>query len=79
MTTKPSKDKMKKPITKDGKEWHWCSTETGGKCDGVYRRRLPSECKGTAKKRNAVNDDSKVTAEKGQKNTAVEDARENSE
>ena len=74
MTMKPSKDKMTKPLTKDGKEWHWCSTETGGKCDGIFRRHKPSECKGAAKKRGTSNDDSKVTAEKKQKKVQIKKA-----
>ena len=26
------------------KPWHWCSSETGGKCGGIYRRHLPKTC-----------------------------------
>ena len=46
MTRKP-KDPSK-PIKIDGKEWWWCSPETGGKCTGVLRRHKPSQCKGLA-------------------------------
>ena len=35
-----------KPVVIDGKEWYWCSKETGGKCNGVLRRHKPKDCKG---------------------------------
>ena len=39
---------------KDTKQWknntyHWCSPETGGKCDGKWRVHKPSKCKGIRK------------------------------
>ena len=34
----------------NGKQWWWCGTETGGKCNPAqYRCHKPSECKGIAK------------------------------
>ena len=33
----------------DGKQWYWCSPETGGKCAGALRRHKPQDCKGTSK------------------------------
>lgn len=51
MTTKPPKDKLLKPRMQDGKEWWWCSEETGGKCQGIYRRHKPADCRGVAKKK----------------------------
>ena len=48
ITRKPRGD-LHKPVVIDGKEWYWCSKETGGKCNpGALRRHKPSECKGTA-------------------------------
>lgn len=49
-TIKPSPEALTKPRKWDGKDWWWCSTETGGKCQGVYRRHKPSECLGKAHK-----------------------------
>ena len=40
----------------NGIDWYWCSKETGGKCEGHWRRHKPSDCKGTAKKRGAHNE-----------------------
>jgi hypothetical protein len=37
-----------KPVKIDGKDWYWCSSETGGKCHGALRRHNPTECKGIA-------------------------------
>ena len=38
---------MKKPLRRNGKEYYWCSPETGGKCQGAWRRHKPSDCEGT--------------------------------
>ena len=46
ITRKP-KD-IHKPLKIDGKDWWWCSKETGGKCDGALRRHEPASCKGIA-------------------------------
>jgi hypothetical protein len=51
ITRKP-KD-INKPVKIDGKEWWWCSKETGGKCTGVLRRHKPSACEGLAAKPSA--------------------------
>jgi hypothetical protein len=32
-----------------GAPWYWCSTESGGKCAGCWRKHKPDECKGTAR------------------------------
>ena len=44
---KPEGD-LKKPREYNGKKWYWCSSETGGKCDGKYRIHKPSDCQGRA-------------------------------
>jgi hypothetical protein len=31
-----------------GDPWYWCSPESGGKCNGCWRKHKPMECKGTA-------------------------------
>ena len=54
-----------KPVTIDGKQWYWCSKETGGKCSGVLRRHKPSECKGIAKS----NDDASTSSSKRKSST----------
>ena len=43
---RPSKDKLHKPKEWKGKKWYYCHTDTGGKCDGIWRQHKPSECKG---------------------------------
>ena len=43
---KPSDDKLKMPIKKNGLKWHWCSKETGGKCNGGHCHHKPSQCGG---------------------------------
>ena len=52
MFVRPTDGNLKKPRKWNGVEWHWCSTETGGKCSGQYRRHLPIKCKGSEKKPN---------------------------
>ena len=47
ITRKPAD--ITKPVKIDGKDWYWCSEETGGKCGGALRRHKPSECKGMAR------------------------------
>ena len=51
MFKRPSDDDLHKPKKWNGKDWWYCGTETGGKCDGEYRRHKPSECKGRTFKR----------------------------
>jgi hypothetical protein len=38
----------------NGSPWYWCSPETGGKCEGCWRKHKPKECKGTAQKASAT-------------------------
>jgi hypothetical protein len=49
------------PLTKTmqhrNKAWHWCSTETGGKCGGRWRVHKPSECKGLVQGNSSNNSD----------------------
>ena len=47
----PSDDDLHKPKKWNGKDWWYCGAETGGKCNGEYRRHKPSECKGRSFKR----------------------------
>ena len=49
----PSDDDLHKPRKWNGKDWWYCGTETGGKCDGEYRRHKPTECKGRAFKKDS--------------------------
>jgi hypothetical protein len=52
MTKRPAESELRKPRKWNGRDWHWCSKETGGKCDPPqYRCHLPSKCKGTMKKK----------------------------
>lgn len=52
MLKRPSDAELNKPREWNGKTWHWCSKETGGKCDpGAYRIHKPSQCEGKAHKR----------------------------
>ena len=44
-TKRPSKDDLHKPKEWKGRKWYYCHPDTGGKCDGVWRQHLPSECK----------------------------------
>ena len=45
---RPSNEKLSKPKEWKGRKWYYCHPDTGGKCDGVWRQHLPSECKGKA-------------------------------
>ena len=47
MYQRPKDSELKKPKMYDGKPWYYCSPETGGKCDCMYRRHKPADCKGT--------------------------------
>ena len=66
ITRKP-KD-IHKPVIIDGKEWYWCSKETGGKCNGVLRRHKPSECKGISK--NAASSASTTSSKRSNSNNS---------
>jgi len=43
---RPPNDELHKPREWKGVKWHYCHPDTGGKCEGVWRQHLPSECKG---------------------------------
>ena len=49
MFARPETKDLKKSREFNGKQWWYCSHETGGKCSGLYRLHKPSECKGTAR------------------------------
>ena len=66
ITRKP-KD-IHKPVIIDGKEWYWCSKETGGKCNGVLCRHKPSECKGISK--NAASSASTTSSKRSNSNNS---------
>ena len=56
MLKRPKQDELQKPKTWNGKQWWYCSHETGGKCEpGTYRRHKPKDCKGNAVKRRNQN------------------------
>ena len=48
MKKKPAQADLNKPKMVREKKCHWCSSETGGKCEGAWRCHKPSECKGKA-------------------------------
>ena len=48
MNQRPPEDELNKPRKWNGNEWWYCHPDTGGKCDGQYRRHKPSECEGRA-------------------------------
>ena len=45
MFQKPKNADLHKPREWNGSTWHYCSPETGGKCNGIYRVHKPSECR----------------------------------
>ena len=45
MFQRPKDEDLKKPREWNGIKWWYCSPDTGGKCQGVYRVHKPSECK----------------------------------
>ena len=45
MYQRPKDEDLKKPREWNGIKWWYCSPDTGGKCQGVYRVHKPSECK----------------------------------
>jgi hypothetical protein len=72
MFQRPSDAEMNKPRDWNGKIWHWCSKETGGKCDpGAYRIHKPSQCEGKAHKR--VKNEASSNAKKVTINQAIEE------
>ena len=62
MHTRPAEKDLHKPRVWNGKDWWYCHPDTGGKCDGEYRRHKPSQCEGKAFKGKAKDkkDKSKV-------------------
>jgi hypothetical protein len=51
MRKRPTEEELKKPRMYNKKNWYYCHPDTGGKCDGVYRRHMPKECNGKAKRK----------------------------
>ena len=45
---RPIDSELKKPKEWNGIKWYYCHKDTGGKCDGKWRRHKPSSCKGKA-------------------------------
>ena len=46
MWERPSDNDLTKPRQWNGSEWWYCHPDTGGKCNGVYRRHKPYKCEG---------------------------------
>lgn len=80
MSIEPSADKLKEPRVWNDKEWHWCSTKTGGKCNpGMYRRHKPSACKGSAKSNSGKNSNRGASGKKLKVAAALANAEESDE
>jgi len=45
MYERPKDADLTKPRKWNGAKWYYCSTETGGKCHGVYRKHHPRKCR----------------------------------
>eukprot|EP00978_Attheya_sp_CCMP212_P006227 scaffold14068_cov32-Attheya_sp.AAC.2 len=41
----PHQNEVNKPRNWNSLEYHWCHTDTGGKCAGIWRRHTPKECR----------------------------------
>jgi hypothetical protein len=50
MSEKPKEENLRKSKSWNDKDWCWCSSETGGKCDGHWRVHKPSKCEGRSHK-----------------------------
>jgi hypothetical protein len=50
MSEKPKEENLRKSKSWSGKDWWYCSPETGGKCDGHWRVHKPSKCEGRSHK-----------------------------
>ena len=48
MSERPPEDELLKPRKWNGNDWWYCHPDTGGKCQGVYRRHKPAQCEGRA-------------------------------
>ena len=59
MHTRPEEKDLHKPRVWNGKDWWYCHPDTGGKCEGEYRRHKPSQCEGKAFKIKAKDKKSK--------------------
>ena len=59
MHTRPEEKDLHKPRQWNGKDWWYCHPDTGGKCEGEYRRHKPSQCEGKAFKIKAKDKKSK--------------------
>ena len=45
---RPPEDELLKPRKWNGNDWWYCHQDTGGRCDGQYRRHKPKDCEGKA-------------------------------
>lgn len=50
MSEKPKEENISKSKSWNNKDWWWCSSATGGKCDGNWRVHKPSKCEGRSHK-----------------------------
>ena len=48
MSERPPEGELHKPRKWNGIDWWYCHPDTGGKCQGVYRRHKPAQCEGKA-------------------------------
>ena len=64
MFQRPPEGELHKPRNWNGNEWWFCDPDTGGKCDGKYRRHKPQDCEGRAFK-GKFNNKRKGDEEKG--------------
>ena len=48
MSERPPEGELHKPRKWNGSDWWYCHPNTGGKCQGVYRRHKPAQCEGKA-------------------------------
>ena len=48
MFERPPEDELHNPRKWNGNDWWYCHQDTGGKCDGKYRRHKPKDCEGKA-------------------------------
>ena len=65
MHQRPKENELLKPRKWNGKDWWYCHPETGGKCNGEYRRHKPSQCEGKAFKGKGSEKVSKTSTRKG--------------
>ena len=73
MTQRPPEDELHKPRMWNGNDWWYCHPDTGGKCDGQYRRHKPADCEGRAFKGRFGN--SKRSAKEPTETSKVDDKR----